>query len=61
MTTNAVPTVHHDHADVRMVEQRVRERHSRRARADHQVVGLPCPHHGFMLAPPEERVNGPAG
>jgi hypothetical protein len=43
MSTDTVPTVDHDHADVRMVDQRVRERHPLRARADHQIVGLQNP------------------
>ena len=53
MAADAVPTVHHDHADVRVVEQRVRERHPRRARADHQIVGLQHLDHGLMLIPAE--------
>ena len=61
MSTDTMPTVHHDDADVRMVDQRVRERHPRRARADDQIVGFQDRHHGLMLTPPQEHVNNPAG
>jgi hypothetical protein len=57
MSTGTVPTVDHDHADVRMVDQCVRERHPHRPCADYQIVGLQRFHHGLMLTPPKEPVN----
>ena len=45
--TDSVPAVDHDHADVRMVDQSVRERHPRRTCADHEVFGFQLSHrHG---------------
>jgi hypothetical protein len=44
-----------------MVDQRVRERHAGRPRADDQVVRLQDRHHGIMLSAPEQRVNCPIG
>ena len=42
VSTDAVPAVDHDHADVRMVDQGVRERHPHRTGTDHEVVGFPA-------------------
>src|SRR5213080_366429 len=36
---HAVPAVHHDHADVRVLDQRIDECHSHGACADYLVVG----------------------
>ena len=57
MTTDPVPTVDHDHVDIGMVDQRVRERHPRRPCTDDQIVGFEDRDHGLMLRPPDERVN----
>jgi hypothetical protein len=57
--TDSVPAVNHDHADVGMIDQSVRERHSHRTGADHEVIGFqlsPC--HRLILSARPERVNG---
>jgi hypothetical protein len=59
MSADTVPPVDHHHADVRMVDQRVRERHPRGAGADHQVVGLQELHHRHMLTLPGETGQRP--
>ncbi len=40
MPADAVPAVDQDHADVRMTDQGVGERHPHRTRADHHVIGF---------------------
>jgi hypothetical protein len=56
-----VASVDHHHADVSVVDQRVREGHPGRAGAHHQIVGFQLCRHSSMLflAPP--RVNGTDG
>ena len=49
MPTGTVPAVDHDHPDVRVVDQCVRERHPGRPSADYEVVGLQPLHHVLML------------
>ncbi len=45
VTARDVPAIHHDHvAVVVRIDQRVDERHARRARPDHEVVGLDRSH-----------------
>ena len=59
VSTGTVPTVDHDHADVRMIDQCVRERHPRRTRTDHEVVGFQLNHrHRFILSAQQKQVNG---
>ena len=59
MSADAMPTVDQDHADVRMIDQRVGERHAHGTRAHHQVIGLKYRlRHAPMLAARGTLVNG---
>ena len=42
--TDSVPAVDHDHADICMIDQGVRERHPHRTSTDHDVVGFQLNH-----------------
>ena len=55
--SHAVPPIDHDHADVRMIDQGVGERHPGRARADHQVVGFQPLGHALIVTTPPRTVN----
>ena len=57
MPTGAVPPIHHDHADVRVIDQCIRERHPGRARADNQVVGCQLLDHVLIVTTPQPPVN----
>ena len=56
--TDSVPAVDHDHADVRMIDQRVRECHPRRTSTDHEVVGFQLNHrHRLIFSAGQKQVN----
>ncbi len=57
MSADTMPTVHHDDVDVCVVDQRIGERHPRRACADDQIVRFQDRRHGVMLTPPRKRVK----
>ena len=62
MPSGAVPTVDEDHADVRVVDEGIGERHPHRTRADHHVVGFKhLQRHRPMLTARRTLVNATCG
>ena len=57
--TDSVPAVDHNHADICMIDQGVRERHPHRTSTDHDVVGFQLNHrHRLILSARQKQVNG---
>ena len=59
VTSNAMAAVEHDHADVRVVNQRINESHPRRASADDEIVRFYRLWHEYIVSPTTGRDKRP--